>query len=140
MVQRNSLTIFTSKMDDHLSSPLFMTHGKILKVNISAKRCKELNLSKMKDKTACNFDVILLTAGETLHTFTIVTTSSSSALQWLHGESCTLNFCIPTEMTFYVDIFIVQYYQPFTVLVLLLLKFITRYASFSFSKLIKNSS
>ena len=36
MVQRNSLTIFTSKMDDHLSLLLFMTHGKILKVKISA--------------------------------------------------------------------------------------------------------
>jgi len=109
MVQRNSLTIFTSKMVDHLSSQLFMTHGKILKVNISAQRRKKLNLSKMKEKIACNVDVIFLTAGETLHTFTIVTTSSSSALQWLHGKSCTLNFGIPTEMTFYVDFSFVRY-------------------------------
>lgn len=57
MVQRNSLTIFTSKMAGDLSLLLFMTHGKILKVNISSERCKELNLSNMKDKTACNVDV-----------------------------------------------------------------------------------
>lgn len=60
MVQRNSLTIFTSKMDVPLSLLLFMTHGKILKVNISAKRFKELNLYNMKDKTAYIVDVILL--------------------------------------------------------------------------------
>jgi hypothetical protein len=31
---------------------------------------------------------IFLPAGEIIYFFTILTTSSSSALQWLHGESC----------------------------------------------------
>lgn len=42
-------------------------------------------------------------AGEKLYTFTIITTSSSSALGWLHGESCfvLINyvFCLSTVMS-----------------------------------------
>lgn len=60
-----------------------------------------------------NVDLILFTAGETLYTFTIVTTSSSSALQWLHGELCTLNVGIPTKFQacqhLYVDFSITPY-------------------------------
>jgi hypothetical protein len=32
--------------------------------------------------------IIFFPAGEIIYSFTILTTSSSSALQWLHGESC----------------------------------------------------
>lgn len=83
-----------------------------------AEGCKELTLSIIKDHVnftlyTLNVDVILLTAGETLYTFTIVTTSSSSTLQWLHGESCALNVGMPKK--FQVDIIIYEKVKCFLV-------------------------
>ena len=45
------------------------------------------NFRKSSDLASETFTVI--PAGEILYTFTILTTSSSSALGWLHGQFCS---------------------------------------------------